>query len=289
MASRFWINGTGNWTDTSHWSDSSGGSSGFSAPVSGDTATFDASSGGGTVTCDIDISCDSITMGAFNNGIFDANNHNFNLITFSYSGSAFRTLKMGSGTWNISGNNGTVWNMATLTSSTILATSATVNFTYIGSVGTRVMSVGTVNMFAFKVSGGSDIFQSTTTGSFGYQSADFTGFTGTWKASAIKINGRLTLNPAMTMTVTAGVTITVGSLNAVGILGNVITLNSLTNGSSWTLSSSGAFVCDYMSIRDSHASGGSYFFAGYNSNNVSGNTGWVFSNLSTSGFQIFMT
>lgn len=52
MANRFWVGGTGTWdsTDTTHWSTLSGGGGGASAPGSADTAIFDASSGGGTVT-----------------------------------------------------------------------------------------------------------------------------------------------------------------------------------------------------------------------------------------------
>jgi hypothetical protein len=50
MANRYWIGGSGSWTDTAHWSDTSNGSGGFSAPGTSDTAYFDANSGSGTVT-----------------------------------------------------------------------------------------------------------------------------------------------------------------------------------------------------------------------------------------------
>lgn len=48
--SRYWILGPGNWDDTAHWSTSSGGAGGASAPVAGQEAHFDRYSGGGTVT-----------------------------------------------------------------------------------------------------------------------------------------------------------------------------------------------------------------------------------------------
>ena len=50
-ASRFWVGGSGTWdnTSTTHWSTTSGGSGGASAPTSADDVTFNASSGGGTV------------------------------------------------------------------------------------------------------------------------------------------------------------------------------------------------------------------------------------------------
>ena len=43
MANRYWVGGTGDWDDssTTHWSDTSGGSSGASIPTSSDDITFD--------------------------------------------------------------------------------------------------------------------------------------------------------------------------------------------------------------------------------------------------------
>ncbi len=50
MATRYWVGGTGDWTDTAHWSTSSGGSGGASEPTSSDDVIFNSSSGGGTIT-----------------------------------------------------------------------------------------------------------------------------------------------------------------------------------------------------------------------------------------------
>ena len=44
MADRYWVGGSGNWTDMAHWSASSGGASGASVPTSADNAIFDANS-----------------------------------------------------------------------------------------------------------------------------------------------------------------------------------------------------------------------------------------------------
>lgn len=54
MASRYWVGGTGTWTDvnTANWSATSGGAGGASVPSSADSVFFNASSGGGTVTFD---------------------------------------------------------------------------------------------------------------------------------------------------------------------------------------------------------------------------------------------
>jgi hypothetical protein len=60
MADRFWIGGTGNTSDTAHWSTTSGGSGGASKPTSADSVYFDANSfseAGQTVTINATINC----------------------------------------------------------------------------------------------------------------------------------------------------------------------------------------------------------------------------------------
>lgn len=51
-ANRYWVGGTGTWdsTNTSHWSDTSGGLGGFSVPTSIDVVVFDSNSGNGVVS-----------------------------------------------------------------------------------------------------------------------------------------------------------------------------------------------------------------------------------------------
>lgn len=62
---RYWIEDTGNWNDTTQWSDSSGGASGSTVPTSGDTVYFDEnsfSSSGSTVTLDVTASCNGMNF-----------------------------------------------------------------------------------------------------------------------------------------------------------------------------------------------------------------------------------
>lgn len=54
MADRFWVGGTGNWSDTNHWSTSDGGTTGASVPTSADNAKFTNNSAAGTFTVTID-------------------------------------------------------------------------------------------------------------------------------------------------------------------------------------------------------------------------------------------
>ena len=48
MADRYWVGGSGNWSDTNRWSDTSGGTPGASVPTSIDSVIFDANSNVGT-------------------------------------------------------------------------------------------------------------------------------------------------------------------------------------------------------------------------------------------------
>jgi hypothetical protein len=59
-------------------------------------------------------------------------------------------------------------------------------------------------------------------------------------------------------------------------VGNVITINSSTAGTQATLSkASGTVSCDYLSLKDSDATGGAEWHAGVNSTVVSNVTGWL--------------
>lgn len=50
---RYWVGGTGTWSTTTKWSDTSGGAGGFSVPTSADTVIFDAASSASAYTVTI--------------------------------------------------------------------------------------------------------------------------------------------------------------------------------------------------------------------------------------------
>lgn len=64
MAARFWVGGAGNFSDTAHWSATTGGAGGQTVPIAGDTVTFDTLSGVGTVTWDQAVNVVSVTGSA---------------------------------------------------------------------------------------------------------------------------------------------------------------------------------------------------------------------------------
>ena len=80
-------------------------------------------------------------------------------------------------------------------------------------------------------------------------------------------------------TFTAATTQTVTNWTVSGTAGNLVTIISSTAGVPALLSkASGTVSSNYLSLKDSTALGGAAWYAGANSTNVSGNSGWIFSN-----------
>jgi hypothetical protein len=101
--------------------------------------------------------------------------------------------------------------------------------------------------------------------------------------------GRLTIAGSNTITTiansvqptsfsfTSGTTQTITNWTVSGTAGNLVTIISSTAGTAATLSkASGTVSSDYLSLKDSTATGGATWYAGANSTNVSGNSGWIF-------------
>lgn len=158
-ASRFWVGGTGTWdaADTTHWAATSGGAGGQSVPGSGDTVTFDASSGASAVvTINTNVNVQSITMGACTCTLdFSVNNNDVTLsVSFSGTGTGVRTLRLGNGTWTITATSGTnVWSIGTITNLTFAANSSTVQFTGVNKNITVNIGALTYNIISNASSG----------------------------------------------------------------------------------------------------------------------------------------
>lgn len=73
MALRYWVGGSGNWNDTAHWSTTSGGSGGASAPTSVDDAFFDANS----------FSADGQYVQMYNSGYGQVRNLDFSAVGYA--------------------------------------------------------------------------------------------------------------------------------------------------------------------------------------------------------------
>jgi hypothetical protein len=78
-------------------------------------------------------------------------------------------------------------------------------------------------------------------------------------------------------TFTAATTQTVTNWNVSGTAGNLVTIISSSAGVPALLSkASGVVSSNYLSLKDSTATGGAAWYAGTTSTNVSGNLGWIF-------------
>ncbi len=83
---------------------------------------------------------------------------------------------------------------------------------------------------------------------------------------------------AHTLKFSAGTTNTItNTFDVSGASGAVISLDTITGTGTFILSkASGIVSSDYLSIKNSAATGGASWYAGAHSTNVSGNTGWIF-------------
>ncbi len=182
-----------------------------------------------------------------------------------------RSLTMGSGTWSITGT-GTIWNFATTTGLTFNA-------------GTSTIKSISTNNTALTFTGGNQIFNNLWFAR-GASTATLT-ILGANTFNDIKDDG----TGAHAINFPAGNTQTVSSFNISGTAPNLITITSATSGSTFTFTdATGITSVDYLSLRDSIATGGAIWYAGANSVNVSGNSGWIFSappSANPGGFFLF--
>lgn len=120
MADRYWVGGTGSWSDTAHWSDTSGGTSGFSVPTQSDDVYFDGNSGGGSISGISTMNCLSFNTTGFT-GTFTATSSLY----------VYGNFTLGSGTtWS---NNWTIYFQAASGSYTITTAGKSMGSMYIGS------------------------------------------------------------------------------------------------------------------------------------------------------------
>jgi hypothetical protein len=216
---------------------------------------------GGTYTLqdDMDIGIAAYTLSA---GALDANGFDLTMFAFFCSSSNTRTVNMGSGTWTLTGT-GVVWNV-----------SNTVGYTLIGSSATVLVTDTSATLKTFE--------HRQTTQKLGY--LEFSaGGGGNVLFGPSGYYGTLVLGANKTYLInTSGSGLKTDDFRAKGTAGNLVTIQSATGGvaspgTPATLTqASGYVVGQYLSIRDSNATGGATWFAGAQSTNVSGNSGWIF-------------
>lgn len=211
MASRFWVGGTGTWdtSSTTHWSATSGGASGASAPTTADTVTIDANSGSGTITTASGATCSTCTLNSSNIGLtlgaaqtitgaftltlgtLSLGSYKLTCATFASSNTNTRTIAFGTGNIEVN-STGTVWDTSTITNLTTTGTQV-VNVTNSGSTAISILpgALSESNSISFNVTAGT---YAVTLGTGSYRNLDFTGFGGTIGNAARTIYGNITLS-----------------------------------------------------------------------------------------------
>lgn len=202
---------------------------------------------------------DAVTLGSsrpvgHNNGTLNLNGKTLTV------GSAYST---NSGTKNLTFNGGTLVCPASTT--TAFNNINPTNFTTTAGTGTGTISMTAATAKTF-VGGGST-----------FNCAINQGGAGTLTITGANTFDNITntVQPA-TVRFTASTNTTFNNFNLNGTAGNLITISSVTAATHTLSKASGTVSCNYLSITNSTATGGASWYAGANSTNVSGNTGWIF-------------
>lgn len=189
------------------------------------------------------------------NGTFDANDFNITVSGFvSWAGTTTSgTITMGNGTWTLSGT-ASVW--TTISANTVNAEGSTI-----------ILSNTTATSKTF--AGGGKTFNNLTI------TGDDITITGNNTFNNIALNNPteaegLIIGTGSTQTITGNLTTTASS-------GNVVLLSGVAGGGAESISkASGTVSVDWMTITNSTATGGATFYAGANSTDGGGNSGWIF-------------
>jgi autotransporter-associated beta strand protein len=228
MATRYWVGGSGTWdnSSTANWAATTGGASGASAPIAGDSVRFDSNSGtaaivtvAATAVCaDVSVNKSDITLqwsgnstfsGAFTltSGTLDFNSNSPTVLSLNAENSNARTLK-GPGTLKLTASGTAIFSATTATGLTVTGDPIFEGI-YAGAAGTRQIVAPTISSggteataINFKISAGSDIISNSTTDRT-YKDLDFTGFSGTVSQVPRRIFGSLTLSATLSVTASA--------------------------------------------------------------------------------------
>ena len=223
MANRYFLNIGANWGDTANWSDTSGGTGGFSVPTNVDDVFFDANSGNCTVNASAR-TAKTLNFTGYTNTITMSN-------TITVSGNV--TLAAGMGIAGASAlivnetstltSNGKTWSAPFTFSGTSKTFTLGDNWTISGLVTLGGTTTCTINSNSITASGG--LFLQNATTNSGTTSITLTG--GTWSRTAGGLQNTLTING--NITVSGLVTYGPGTLNyssgTVTVTGSTLLLN----------------------------------------------------------------
>ncbi len=190
-----------------------------------------------------------------NNGNLDANDFNVTAASVSITGTGTRTLDMGTGTWTVT-TTGTIWNASTATNLTLNEETSTIVVSNTSSAS-KTWAGGFQTYYNLSITGRNiQINQSNT---FNTLSLDNGGV----------LDGVI---------LASGTTQTVTNFTTNASAGNVAILSGVAGGGAESLSVASGTICvDYLTITNVTATGGASWYAGANSTDNGGNSGWTFS------------
>ncbi len=334
---RYWVGNGGFYYDTTHWSTSSGGSTGASMPLPQDTANFDANSFS-TASPNVDM-FSGLRLGNVNfTGATNTPSFGHGTFYWDFYGSMTfisgmtvnsRSSIRGRGSHTVTmnglvlGTSQIIIDAATGTYTLADNFSANTSFNWLGGNITAIGDVSLTGVFfngsnTRTINMGNGLWTLTSTGP--WSGSSFGGVSINAEKSTIRLTDNSVSNKGFgfsvggqtyhkihvatggagrvdfvnTMTVkeiridagravrfSSGTTVTIpigGQLIWQGGSAAGITVDSSSAGSPFTLSLASGVIdkVNYVSLKDSTASGGGTFYAGANSTNVSGNTGWTF-------------
>ena len=193
-----------------------------------------------------------------NNGTFIDNGFSVSITIFSSSNSNVRTITK-TGTWTLT-STGTIWTTATATNLTLS--------------DTGTISITDTSATSKTFAGGGKTYNNISITGGGSGAVIFTG--------ANTFNKITVAGGTKTITLPGSTTTTLVSGDGLGNGTNVITFNA-SAGSATLSKTSGVLSWDYVSLTNIPSTGGATFYAGTNSTDGGGNTGWNFTNAPPSG------
>jgi len=244
LGTRYWVGGTGTWdTTTTHWSQTSGGTAGVTAPTN-QTVAIDGASGGGTVTLGANATAASLTTTGFTGtlaqstfGLTVTGNILFSALTYS-----------GSGALSVGGN-------LTLDAGMTLSYTGPITFTSTSSGKTFTTGTKTLgsNLVFNGASGGWTLQDALTT------SGSLTITNGTLNSNALAVSTGAVSNAGTLTTSNSAISCTSFTNTGIATLGSsVITLTG--TGTVW--SGGGTVTAGTSTIKITDASSSSKTFAG---------------------------
>lgn len=251
-------------------------SSGMTVSAGTSATTFNATSGGNTITTngktlDFPITFngvggawqlqDALTLGStrtmtLTNGSFDAATYSVTLGLFSSTNSNTRTISMGSGLWTLAGT-GTVWTTATAT-----------NLTFNKGTADILLSSGSATARSF-AGGGLTFNKITIGGATGSSTTNIQAINATELASTKPV--------AHTITITSATALSFDTWSVSGTAGNVVTLNSSVAGTRRTFNLTNVTSgIDYLAVQDMECLQTNRFYVGANSTDNGNNVNVYF-------------